>query len=195
MVYKNPDYWSDMILGTTLNKKYILHEEKIEFIILSPDCNPGTLKKTVRTIQEYFPQNQYCCVVSSEAKDIEEMKKVCPIKIGGRTITSLINEGIEKSKQEWVFILMAGVWLHANSLRKYELFLESDREILYPVVDRKIGFDEATINGILMSKKAFQSIGKFSDQNHSITLVKMIWAIDALALGFKFKALVGARLL
>lgn len=169
--------------------------KSLEFIILNPDCNPGTLQKTVKTIQNNFPDSKYCCVVGSEARDIEEVKKVCPTRVGGLTITSLMNKGIEESKQEWVFIVMAGAWLNPNSLRKYKLFLKNHNEILYPVVDRKIGFDEATINGILMSKKTFQTVGKFSDQNHSITLVKLIWAIVALEKGIRFKALVGARLI
>lgn len=65
---------------------------------------------------------------------------------------------------------------------------------MYPVVDRKHAFDEATINGILMPKQAINEVGPFGDNNRSIQLVKMLWALQALNKGYKFKALVGARL-
>jgi len=164
------------------------------FVILNPESDPTALRITMRTIGEHYPECGALCVLGKKV-DVPENRRYADLVQGGNTITSLIDAGLKNSKTDWCFVLVAGTYLRSYSLRKYEYFCRSDKDILYPVVDRKYAFDEATVNGILMPKKAVQEVGPFGDNNHSIQLVKMLWALQALNKNYKFKALVGARLI
>lgn len=168
--------------------------KSLGFIILNPESNPAALRTTVRTIESNFKECSLLCVVGKDAKEQQENKRYAPIVEGGKTITSLIDAGVEATKKEWCMIIQAGTYLRSTSLKKYEYFQREEKEILYPVVDRIYAFDEASINGLVMPKSAIKEVGKFGDNNHSIQLVKLLWGIQAIDKGYKFKALVGARL-
>jgi hypothetical protein len=135
------------------------------------------------------------CVVGKKNADMDQMNKHCKVYVGGNTITSLIDTGVENTKGDWSFIVSAGSPIRHNSLRRYMYFLGGDKDILYPVVDRKIWFDEATINGILMNKKAIQEVGKMGDNNYNLKLIKLLWTVNAIKHNYIFKAIVGARLI
>jgi len=168
--------------------------KSLGIVILNPESDPTALRITMRTIADYYPECGALCVVGKKAQGILENKQFADVVQGGDTITSLIDAGVKNSKTDWCFIVTAGTFLRTHSLRKYEHFWRSEKDILYPVVDRKYAFDEATINGVLMPKKAIEEVGSFGDHNHNIQLVKMLWVLQAVNLGYKFKALVGARL-
>lgn len=162
-------------------------QKSLGFIILNPDNNPTALRITTNTIRDNFPHVKVASVIGAKADDSNQIK-------GGNTITSLMDAGLKKTKTEWCLITMAGTYIRHYHLRKYGLFLKDEKEILYPVVNKKYAFDEATINGILIHKKAIEDVGTFGDDNWNIQLVKMLWAIKAIDKGYRFKALVGARL-
>lgn len=168
--------------------------KSLSFVILNPDNNPTALRKTARTITEHYPECKTLCVLGNKNIEVNENKQYAEVVQGGNTITSLIDAGIKKSKTDWCFVVIAGTYLRSTSLRRYEYFLRSDKDILYPVVDRKFAFDEASLNGILMPKKAIEDVGIFGDNNRSIQVVKMLWALQAIDLGYRFLAIVGARL-
>lgn len=168
--------------------------KSLGFVILNPESDPTGLRTTMRTIAEHYPECGALCVVGKKAVGTFECKQYADVVEGGNTITSLIDAGVKNAKTDWCFIITSGTYLRSKSLRKYENFCRSEKDILYPVVDRKYAFDEATINGILMPKKAIQEVGCFGDDNHSIQLVKMLWVLQAMNKGYKFKALIGARL-
>lgn len=162
-------------------------QKSLGFIILNPDNNPTALRITTNTIKDNFPHVKVASVIGAKAEDDSQIK-------GGSTITSLIDAGFKNTKTEWCLITMAGTYIRHYHLRKYGLFLKDEKEILYPVVNKKYAFDEATINGILINRKAIEDVGAFGDGNWNIQLVKMLWAIKAIDRGYRFVALVGARL-
>jgi hypothetical protein len=92
-------------------------------------------------------------------------------------------------------VVIAGTFLRQNSLKKHKLFCKSDKDILFPVVDFKWAFDEASINGLMMTKKAMEEIGPFGSGIEDFNLVKLLWALEAIAKNYKFKSLVGGRLI
>jgi hypothetical protein len=169
--------------------------KKLGFVILNPDCDPHALRKTTNGIKEYFPLSSILCVVGSKSVNVELLGNYCKVYVGGNTITSLIDVGMENMKTDWSFIITAGTPVRRNSLKKHIYFLRSEKDILYPVVDRKIWFDEATVNGILLPTNAIKEVGKMGDNNHSLKLIKLLWTLTAIERGFRFKALVGARLI
>lgn len=167
---------------------------KFSIIILCPDCSTGALKTTTDSIKLAFSDVPYYAVVGENAKPIMELSKYCPVHKGGETITSLIDEGIKHSTTDWNLVVMAGSWLREHVVWKYQYFARSEKDILYPVIDRKIGFDEASINGIYINKIAMKEVGDFGDEGTDIKIVKLFWALDALKKGYHFKAIVGAKL-
>jgi hypothetical protein len=168
--------------------------DSLTILVLNPDSNHTALQITTRTIASHFPECSVVCAVSKD-DELAENKRFAEVVQGGNTITSLIDAGVKHCKTKWCFIVTAGTYLRRHHLRKYDLFCRGEKEILYPVVDKKYAFDEATINGILIPKKAIEEVGNFGDNNRSIQLVKMLWAIQALEHGYCFRALVGARLI
>src|SRR5947207_1827444 len=116
----------------------------LTFIILNPDSDPTALRTTMRTITDHYPECGALCVVGRKAEEILENKQYTKVVQGGNTITSLIDVGVRNSKSDWCFIITAGTYLKCHSLRKYKHFCSSDKDILYPVLDKKYAFDEAT---------------------------------------------------
>lgn len=169
--------------------------KSLGFVILNPESNPTALRITTRTIADNYPEASTLCVIPKGAPEKVENQVHTKVVEGGNTITSLINAGIEAAKTEWCMVVFAGTFLRYSSLRKYKTFCTTDKDILYPVVDFKWAFDEASLNGLLMPRKAIKEVGKFGDANHDIPLIKLLWGLDAAAKGYQFKALVGARLI
>jgi hypothetical protein len=113
---------------------------------------------------------------------------------GGNTITSLMNNGIKQSKKEWVYIIVAGVMLRPTIFRKYETFLTNETDIMYQITNKTTWlFPDATINGILINKKAIKEVGDFPDEENIVNS-KLVWGATALEKGFKFRGLVGVKL-
>ncbi len=168
--------------------------KSLGFIVLNPESNPIALRTTVRTISSHFPECSTLCVVGKNAAEIPENKRYAETVQGGNTITAMMDTGLETSKTDWCMMVLAGTFLRNTSLKKFEYFQRGDKDILYPVVDKIYAFDEASINGLVLPRKAYKEVGKFGDNNHSIQLVKMLWGLQALNKGYKFKALIGARL-
>ena len=168
--------------------------DSLGVIVLNPESDPSSLRITVKTVRDNFPTATIQCAVGKKHYDLAELQRHCQVTVGGDTITSLIDAGLKANKKKWSFILSSGTFLRHYSLRKYECFCKNEKDILFPVVDRKWTFDEATINGLLMPTQVHKDVGPLGDGNHDIHLVKLLWWLDAHAKGYKFKALVGARL-
>lgn len=170
---------------------------KFGFIIICPDRNLGGLKSTVKSIREFFSQHPYFCILSNDAipSEINEFERICPIFTGGGgSITSLINLGIRKATEDWNFIFFAGTILRPNTIKKYLNFVKHEKQIFYPVINKKWVFDEASINGILLHKNAIRDIGEFAEKLSNLQIVKLFWALDAMEKGYQLNALVGTGL-
>jgi hypothetical protein len=173
------------------------------FIILNPDRHLGGLKNTVGSIRHTHPDASILCVVGSDAHDseVEEMGAYCPTFRAGDTIMSLLNVGMNHSVSDWNAYVFAGSVVSANFRRKVNLFVQSDRDILFPVVDWRTNFVDGSMNGIVVHKKSFSAAGEFisppapASEYSEIELVKLCWAASALANGCVFKAIIGMRIL
>ena len=176
------------------------------FVILSPDHDLGRLKSTINSIKNrYSSEVTYVCATSKDAtaEDIKEMNEVCPTFRAGTTFTSLINKGMSKGHKEWNLIIVEGTIVKRGMQFKYSRFIESDLDVLYPIVvdyDRDgkpvklhMSFDEAPLNGIFVHQKAFKLVGNFG--NNSLEIEKLLWAVDANNKGCKFKGILGAKVL
>jgi hypothetical protein len=171
-------------------------EDSVTFLILCPELNVGGLRSTVNSIKNHFPETSYLCVVGDNAnsEDIKEISKMCPVVKAENTITSLINTGIKKTKTTWCFIVMAGCFIRNTILKKYNFFLNHEKEILYSVVDKNAWlFPDATINGMLLSKNMLKEVGDFPDEP-TIVESKTWWTVLAKEKGYNFKGIVGTKI-
>ena len=172
----------------------LLSPDNLSIVVLCPDCNIGGFKNTANSIKADFPKTPYLGVVpaKSTASEVADMARYGPVAKGGDTITSLMSVGIRECDRDWCLLVTCGSWLRYSTFKKYLTFAKSDKDILYPVIDRKNIFHEASINGILMARKAFDDIGPFVECE-DLSESKMFWAAGAIYKGYNFKALIGAR--
>ena len=172
----------------------MLTDSNFGVIILCPSALQPGLNTTVNSLKSHFPDVTYIAMVGNEKSDIKPLERYCRVYHGGKTITSLIDEGMKQLKTEWRLVVMAGSRVRYNVLKKYKTFIKSEKVILYPVIDKKYLFHEASINGIMMHKKAYEDIGGFGDDLTDLCEAKLIWAGKALDKEYKFVALVGLRI-
>ena len=135
-----------------------------------------------------------CSAYAGLDKDsIESMRSVCPVILGGNTITSLINAGMKKATEDWVFIVFSGSQVMPRMNYKFEYFVTSEKDILFPVANRKINFIDGTMNGIFMHRNTFSTVGDMPNDD-DIQLSKAVWAYEAINHGCVFKAIVGGKI-
>ena len=163
------------------------------FVIICPNSNIGQVKATVNSVRHNYPGSKYICILPKECheEEAQEIRHLSPAYIAGNTITSLINVGMQNAPcEEWNFIIIGGTWIKGRLDYKYSLFVESEKDILFPIVDRKIDFVEGSINGIFLHKKAFQDIGELGNDN-PLEICKLFWGVEAVSKGYRFKAVLG----
>ena len=137
----------------------------------------------------------YICITEKDAKpiDIKSMKDVCPTFKGKNTFSSLINSGMKNAKSEWNFIVFAGTNVRNRMDEKFFLFIDSKKDILFPIVDNKTDFVGGTLNGLLLNKETFKEIGDI-EEDGSLDYVKIMWAFKAIQKGCKFKAIANTKI-
>lgn len=177
-----------------LYKLYARKELKCGFIILCPQPNVNLLRGTIRSIQSRYDV-PYICVAddSVQEKEMRELKAVCPTYRGKKTFSSLINLGFKHAPAEWNILTVAGTIVRAGLDQKFGLFVDSDKDILFPVAGGKMNFVEGTINGLFINRKTFKEVGEFADEP-SLEMAKAIWGVQAVEKGCKFKAIVGSKM-
>jgi hypothetical protein len=170
-----------------------LNTENFGFVILCPERNVGGLMSTVCSVQYHFPDKPYLCVVGDDATpdELKEFGGICRTLQGGKTYTSLINLGIRESRAAWVFLFMAGAVIRHGVFNKYRIFCTDNKHVMFPVIDRKWMFDEASINGLFLNRNALKEVGEFSEEEEDFQMVKLLWASKAMEKGYQFRALVG----
>lgn len=114
-----------------------------------------------------------------------------PVFKGGNCVTSLFDTGILNSLGRWAYLVFAGSSLRKNMDLKLSRYVEADSNVLFPVVDRVWNFVDGSMNGVLINRNFFESVGEFGSGN-PLKLTKLIWADKAINAGCKFKAIVGA---
>lgn len=165
------------------------------YVILSPDGNPKYVEITVKSIRRIYDDAKIICVIQDGVvrENEEEIMGICDVLRGEGTYTSLITKGMQNPTSEWNIIIIAGNIVTKRIQDKYSYFVEDERDILFPVVDRKWNFVDGTINGILFHRNANSEIGDFPRLD-SLQECKIAWASLAMEMGYRFKAIVGARL-
>lgn len=187
-----------------------LHKNKslsYGFVILSLHGDIGRIKTTLNSIKRNDREDAPCavaCAKDTSTAELKNIKAVCPNSHRGKdTITSLINKGMQKGHKEWNLILMEGTVLRRGIMDKYARFIESEKDILFPIImeyDREgnvvnthANFVDSVLNGLLMHHDTFKMMGAFGD--NPLEIEKTLWATEAKEKGCKFKAILGTRLI
>lgn len=165
------------------------------FVILCHDHGVKLVKNTAASIQRNYPKAPILCVADSSANadDLKELKKICPTVKGKDTFSSGINAGMKKAPADWNFIVIAGTWVRPQLDIRFSYFMESEKDILFPIADGQYNFVDGTLNGLLIHKKTFKEIGDMASDN-PLEICKLMWALDAIALGCVFKAVIGTKI-
>lgn len=175
-------------MGPLYQRKQI----KLGFVVVCPTPNPGLLKTTLNSLRCNYWDRSLIVVVPKDLEGIDFGDVT--IVPGGNSIISQINTGIDKSYcKEWNMIVQAGTWVRSMLDAKFSYFISSERDILFPVMDRKTNFVDAAWGGLLIHKKAVKDLGSFPENNPE-EFCKLLWATDALEKGYRFKGIVGASL-
>jgi hypothetical protein len=173
-------------------------DKDLGFVILLTEFRFTGLRTTVTTIRTNFKNSECTCVIpqNSNKEDVKTARTICNVVEGGETISSMINAGIKKSRQPWNLIVMSGNIIKYNPVMKYRRFLESEKDVMYRVVDKTHWrWEDASIHGLLIHKNAIEEIGAFPESEESLQLCKLMWGAKATEKGYKFKGLVGVKLI
>lgn len=174
----------------------MIKEKPIDFgcVILCPDQSVRNLMLTIKSIRHYSNAPCIAVVPSKTPKEITEaMKVVCEIHKGKATYTSLFNIGMKKATQDWNLVIFSGSTVKPKFWAKYLTFIKNEKDIFYPIVDRKYGFVEGSMNGLFLSKTSFADIGEFTEDDN-IETVKTLWSYNALCQGYKLKGVLGVKI-
>ena len=165
------------------------------FVILCSEHAVGLLKSSINSIKSRYPNAPMVCATDSSAtsEDLKAMKLLCPTYKGKNTYSSLINVGMRHIEAEWNFILIAGVIVRWKLDDKFSYFIESEKDVLFPIVDNKTNFVDATLNGLFINKKTWNEVGQM-DERGEFEQIKAFWAYRAIKYGVKFKAIAGTRM-
>ena len=148
------------------------------------------IQKTINSSAFLTEDCEKLAVIPFECKLEENVN--CPVINGGYCITSMFDTAIKNSKTEWVLLVFAGAYLQKNLDKKYSKYIQSYKDILFPVANRIWNFPEGSMNGIYINKKFHQEVGDFGKGN-DLEITKLNWAARAIEKGAKFKAIVGVK--
>jgi hypothetical protein len=163
-------------------------EVGIEVIVISPEGNENDETITINTMQNLVKKYDFF-VMSPKNQDKKQYKYTT--FFGENSIASLCNEGIKRCRQDWAYIVFAGSKIRKYVDAKLTKYIQSEKDVIFPVVDRKWNFINATINGLLINKHFYIDVGNFKDVN-DFQITKLEWADKALNKGAKFKAIVNS---
>lgn len=165
------------------------------FIVLCPEHKTTLLQATVSSIKSRYPNSPVTCITDDSASDEDmlNLKKICNCYRGKNTFSSLINYGMRYAKADWNFIICAGAIVRPRMDIKFSYFIESEKDVLYPISDNKIHFVDATLNGLLLNKNMWREVGEMADEG-DFEYVKTLWALSAIQKQVKFKAIANSKI-
>jgi hypothetical protein len=174
---------------------YTYKEINCGFTILCHDHNTKLVKSTINSLKVNYSGSPYNCVAddSVNTDDLKELKALCPTYKAKNTFSSLINVAMKNAPAEWNFLIIAGSWVRPKLHHKFSYFLESEKDIMFPIAEGKTNFVDATINGLFFHKKIFKEVGNLATEN-PLELCKLMWALDAIDKGYRFKAIAGCKI-
>jgi hypothetical protein len=165
------------------------------FVILCPEHNVTLLQITAKSIKGRYPDSPIVCAVDESAtkQDLDAIKQICSVAKGKQTFSSLINAGVAKIKSEWIFFVCAGAIVTSKIIQRFSLFVESEKDVLFPIANNKFYFPEATLNGLFLNKSFFKDIGPW-EETGNLEFVKILWALKAIEKGCKFKSISNSKI-
>ena len=165
------------------------------FVVVCIDSSTGLFKNTIDSIQQQHPGVPAICVVSkgTDPETTKFMESRCEVSHGGSTVTSLINEGFRKAQREWAFVVFSGSLARLKMHEKISFYIQSKKDILFPVANNIANFVDGTMNGMLVHRDTFRLVGDMPEDS-DLGLSKAIWAHEAVNHGCRLKAIVGAKI-
>jgi hypothetical protein len=163
------------------------------FIVLCLDDLPSEVSVTISRIRSIFkdPYIRLAMPLRLACDEMERYKKFkVPIDMSEGTITGMMNLSSSKSSFDWNLILMAGACVTQNLIKKYLYFCRHDKDFVYPVVDRKWVFSEASINGMLYNKN---TTPEAPENESEMPMAKAAWGAEIIRSGGRLKAIIGAK--
>ena len=161
----------------------------IGFIILGYDGEEYKIKTTLKSISNYYGSVKCLVVIPSGIKK--------PFKesiVGGKSFTSLINEGMSHAPAEWNIIVLSGVHVREKLDEKYSVFYESRKDIFFPLIWGNDNFLDASLNGLTFHRDTFKEVGNFATNEDSLEICKLMWFLEATDKGCKFKAIANTKM-
>lgn len=159
--------------------------------IVSLNAVASEIKKTQKSM-DFLSKNYPCLAVLPENLVLDEPKDIkFPVYNAGNCITSLYDIAIKNSPCDWIYIVFAGTVIRKSVDVKLSRYVESEKDVIFPVMDRIWNFVDGSMNGILINKNFYNSVGSFITGNN-LKVTKLAWAAEAVEKGAKFKAIVGA---
>lgn len=160
------------------------------FIILCPEPYISEIKFSFNTTK-FLNENVRVVIGSNFSKDdIVKVSKICDkLDITEKNLSKMINFGVSRSLFDWNFILYAGAKPTKYLIEKYLYFCKSENDVLYPVVNRRMYFPEASTNGLFFNRKSIPKFQEFENFNES----KLTWASDLLDKKINLKGIIGAN--
>jgi hypothetical protein len=137
-----------------------------------------------------YEASRLVAIMESEDDSELKQKKINYIK-KGICLTSMIDELCKVSSTDWIYIVFAGRKLPKNIDGKLSRYIQSYKDVIFPVVNRVWNFVDGSLDGLLINKKFHSEVGNFGSGDN-LNFTKLVWADKAMSLGARFKAIVGA---
>jgi hypothetical protein len=164
------------------------------FVVLCPSCNIQNLNNTANSIKTVYPDSNILFVMPNHcSKEVSDSSsKFGKTYKSDPNIAAMINKGLNNATADWNFVIFAKGWLRSRIDIKYSYFVSSERDILFPIVGKRLNFLDADINIFLIHKKAFETVGNFPEIN-AFDNSKLIWTGRVLDKGCILKGVVGGQ--
>jgi hypothetical protein len=163
------------------------------FIVVCCELNPKLAISTVNSIKSQYGCPIVCTFPKTASDDlINEVKKHAVVYRGEDTFSSLLNLGLQKTTTDWNFVIVGGSIPRRNLDKKFCLFVENEKDVLFPIVDGKTNFIDATVNGLFLHRKIYEEVGELP-KHPNWEVCKLFWALDAVDKGYKFKAIANSK--
>lgn len=153
------------------------------------------LQSTVNSIRSNYGSLPCVCATDESVTpaDMTAMRAICPTYKGRTTFSSLINVGMKQAPAPWNFIVMAGSYIRPRLEQRFSLFVDDEKDILFPIANGKYTFVDGTLNGLFIHRDTFKMVGDWANIG-PLEVIKLMWAMDAIGKGVRFKAVANSKL-
>ena len=155
--------------------------------VVSLDGNQNSIKETLFHHKNIFAEYDKQIITNTE---IDCDFKLTVVQSKEKFV--LFDKAITQSTKDWCFIVLSGLHLPKSIIRKFSDFVESEKDIIFPVKNRLWDFLKNPIECLLINKNFYNEIGFFGKENPE-DVIKLLWANGAIKLGGTFKSIVGVK--